>query len=228
MSMGVANVLTKILKSLVGKSPHHIHSTRDFVEQANNITLMSGEYLSPYDVSALFASVLVDPALGIIKDLLEKDSTLKERTVLPVKDIILLLEFCLKNTYFSFQGQYYEQVEGAAMGCLVGPIVANPYMKYFEQKALGSATPKIWLRYVDDTWVVQREENNQSFFQHINSVDLAIMFTVENNKEDGAIPFLDTIIKPEADGKLSITVYREPTNKDQYLQWNSHHHLSAK
>ena len=70
--------------------------------------------------------------------------------------------------------------------------------------------PKMWLRYVDDTWVVQREENKQNLLQHINSVDPAIKFTVEDNKEDGAIPFLDTTVKPEADGKLSITVYRSP------------------
>ena len=60
-----------------------------------------------------------------------------------------------------------------------------------------------------------------------NSVDPAIRFTVED-KEDGSIPFLDTIVKPEADGSLSITVYRKPTHTDQYLQWDSHHHLSAK
>ena len=62
----------------------------------------------------------------------------------------------------------------------------------------------------------------------MNIVDLAIKFTVEKKKKDGAIPFLDTIIKPEADGNLSKTVYRKPTNMDQYLQWDSHHHLSAK
>ena len=44
----------------------------------------------------------------------------------------------------------------------------------------------------------------------------------------GPIPFLDAIVKPEADGTLSITVYRKPTHTDQYLQWDSHHHLSAK
>ena len=53
------------------------------------------------------------------------------------------------------------------------------------------------------------------------------MFTVENNKEDRAIPFLDTIVKPEADGKLSTTIYRKPTHMDPYLQWDSHYQLST-
>ena len=105
VTYGVPKKLTRILKSLVGKSPHHINSTHDFVEQVKHITLAPRECLSSYDVSALFTSVPVDPAIGAIKDLLEKDPTLKDRTVLPVEDIILLLEFCLKNTYFSFQDQ---------------------------------------------------------------------------------------------------------------------------
>ena len=44
----------------------------------------------------------------------------------------------------------------------------------------------------------------------------------------GPSPSWDTIVKPEADGILSITVYRKPTHTDQYLQWDSHHHLLAK
>ena len=112
------------------------------MEQVKKLTLAPGEFLSSYDVSALFTSVPVDQALGVIKDLLEKDPTLNNRTVLTVNEIIQLLEFCLKNIYFSFQEQFYEQVEGAAMGSLVSPIVANLYMEYFEQKALSiSPTP---------------------------------------------------------------------------------------
>ena len=80
---------------------------------------------------------------------------------------------------------------------------------------------------MDDTFVIHKKVNKQDFLQHINSVDPAIRFTVEDNKEDGYIPFLDTIVKPEADGNLSITVYRKPTHTDQCLQWYSHHHLSA-
>ena len=139
VTYGVAKELVIILKPLVGKSPHHFNRTQDFVEQVKHITLAPGECLSSYDVSALFTSVAVDPVLNIIRDLLENDHTLKERTVLAASDIILLLEFCLKNIYFSFQDQFYEQVEGAAMGSPVSPIVANLYMEYLEQKALTTA-----------------------------------------------------------------------------------------
>ena len=91
VTYGVAKELAKILKALVGKSPHHINSTQDFVEQAKHITLAPGEFLSSYDVSALFTSVPVDPTLNMIKDLLEKDHTLKERTDMEVSDIIPLI-----------------------------------------------------------------------------------------------------------------------------------------
>ena len=56
-------------------------------------------------------------------------------------------------------------------------------------------------------FVIQMEDHKQGFLEHTNSVDLAIKFTVEGNKEDGAIPFLDAIVKPEPNGGLSITVY---------------------
>ena len=229
VTYGVAEELAKILKPLVGKSPHHITSTQDFVEQARQIKLEPGECLSSY-VSALFTSVPIDPALKVIKGSIGQGHHPQGRTAIEVGDIILLMEFCLKNTYFSFQGQFYEQVEGAAMGSPVSPIVANLYMEYFEAKSSKHCPPppKFWCRYVDDTFVIHKEVNKQGFLQHINSVDPAIRFTVEDNKEDGSIPFLDTIVKPEVDGSLSITVYRKPTHTDQSLQWDSHHYLSAK
>ena len=99
---GVAKELTKILKPLVGKSPHNINSSHVFVKQVKWLTLAPGKCLSSYDVGALFTSVLVGSALRVIKDLWERDPTLKGRRVLTVKNIILLLEFCLKTHTFHY------------------------------------------------------------------------------------------------------------------------------
>ena len=71
----MAKVIAKVLKPLVGKSPHHKQSTRDFVSKVREVTILPGECLSSYNIPALFISVPIDPALNIIKDLLEQDDT---------------------------------------------------------------------------------------------------------------------------------------------------------
>ena len=110
------------------------------------------------------------------------------------------------------------------MGSLVSPIV-----EYFEKKAICPASnPRHWLRFVGDTFIIQQEAHKQLFLDHTNSLDPAIKFTAEGNQENGAITFLDTLVKPEADNTLSISVYRTPTHTDQFLQWDSHQNLAAK
>ena len=95
------------------------------------------------------------------------------------------------------------------MASLVSPIVANLYMECFERKALSSAInpPRAWFRFVDDTWVIQKQAYKQEFLDHINSVNPAIKFTVEGTQANGAIPFLDTLVPPLADNSLSFQVY---------------------
>ena len=55
-----------------------------------------------------------------------------------LKTLFFFWNFVSKTPTFSFQGQFYEKVEGAAM-VPVSPIVANLYMEYLEQKALSTA-----------------------------------------------------------------------------------------
>ena len=63
------------------------------------------------------------------------------------------------------QGRYYEEVHGAAMGFPISPIVANLFMEEFEIKAITTAKhpPRIWYRYADDTFVIQKAEDKQQF-----------------------------------------------------------------
>ena len=107
--------------------------------RVKNIKLLLQECITSYDVKAHFTSVPIEPAIKITKQLLEDDWELQNRTSMTVLHIICLLEFCLKNTYFILQGRFCEQVEGAAMGSPLSPIISNLYMEAFETKAISTA-----------------------------------------------------------------------------------------
>ena len=130
------------------------------MKKINSLTLDENEIITSYDVSALFTSIPPDDAIQVVRNCLIKDVNLNERTDLSVEQIVKLVTLCSKTTYFSYNGQFYSQQFGCAMGSSVSPIVVNLYMEAFEQSVLkdypGKA-PKLWLRYVDDTFVVKQK-----------------------------------------------------------------------
>ena len=117
--------LSRILKPLVGKSSNHIQNSQEFIQQIQGIQLQPNQCMVSFDVKALFTSVPIQLAITIIKKLFEEDQSLQQRTTMSVNNITCLLEFCLKSTYFMYEGQHFEQLEGAAMGSPISPIVAN-------------------------------------------------------------------------------------------------------
>ena len=45
---------------------------------------------------------------------------------------------------------------------------------------------------------------------------------------NGKLPFLDTTVTKQADGRLVTNVYRKPTDSDRYLHFSSHYPFHAK
>ena len=120
-----------------------------------------------------------------------------------------------------------EQLEGAAMGSPLSSIVANLFMESLEEKALESSPqkPRIWLRYVDDTFVVWSHGNEtlQKFQQHLNKQHPNIVFTMEEEL-DAQIPFLDVMVNRSRNKTQARTsVYRKPPHTDRHTNYNSNH-----
>ena len=68
----------------------------------------SDEILVSFDVSSFFTNVPVDEAISVIRRKLGEDGTLGDRTSLSPERIAELLGMCLKSTYFSYGGSFYE------------------------------------------------------------------------------------------------------------------------
>ena len=183
-----------------------------------------------YDVSALFTSIPIEAAIKIIEQQLKEDKDLHSRTNMKIHHIISLLRFCLNNSYFSFQGRFYQQTEEAAMGSPISPVVANLFMEDLEVQAIRTSPtpPSLWKRFVDDAFTIIKKEDRNSFLQHLKSIHQNITFTCEEVRDDGSMPFLDILVTPKEDGSLSTSVFRKPTHTDLYLQWDSQHTISSK
>ncbi|KAI8493248.1 hypothetical protein Bbelb_292520 [Branchiostoma belcheri] len=226
----LAGFLAKILGPLVGKSQHHVQNSADFVNKIKDIHVEDDETITSYDVCSLFTFIPPKEAVSVVREALEADDTLTDRTNLSVDQVCELLELCLGCIYFTYKGQIYQQMHGCAMGSPVSPIVVNLYMEKFENKALSTfndTPPANWFRYVDDTWCRLKKRVAADFFDHINQIDDNIKFTQEPS-HDNMLPFLDTNTIVEEDDNLRFEVYRKPTHTDQYLAFDSHHPLEHK
>ena len=72
--------------------------------------------------------------------------------------------------------------------------------------------PHLWLRYVNDTLVIQQAKHNQQLLQHINPQEPHIQFTIDEPNQEGALPVLHIFVSPCPNNTLITTVNRKPTH----------------
>ncbi|BHF79348.1 hypothetical protein SprV_0702246800 [Sparganum proliferum] len=85
----------------------------------------------------------------------------------------------------------------------------------------------MWLRYVDDTFVIIKTCEIEQFHLSLNSVFPAIQFTREE-ATGGILQFLDVSIRTLSDGGLATSVYRKDSSADVMLNYESNHPAAHK
>ncbi|XP_072046926.1 uncharacterized protein [Amphiura filiformis] len=186
----VAKSLADILSPLVGQSEHHVLNSKSLAEDLKDIVLTEDEILNSHDVVALFTSTPIDLTLHVLREKLNEDKDLKNRTLLNINDIVELTKFCLATVaYFSYSGDIYRQRFGMAMGSPLSPLACNIFMEWLEQKAISTAPvacrPRLWKRYVDDVLEIVRKGEVDNLTEHLNSIDPtnSVKFTYEQEQE---------------------------------------------
>ena len=123
-----------------------------------------------------------------------------------------------------FNGSYYKQVDGVAMGSPLGPTLANAFMCYHEQKWLEECPlefkPTYYRRYVDDIFVMfSKPEHLDRFFDYLNSRHNSINFTKEK-EQNNSLSFLDVLVS-RIDNRFETGIYRKTTFSGVFTNFNS-------
>ena len=217
-----AKYLNSILAPLV-QSPLIIKDTFDFVGRVRTMDKRQDKYLVSFDVESLFTNV---PTLETIEILLELAFSNEEQTSfhgMSREELRYLLIVCTQESHFQFDGKYYDQIDGVAMGSPLGPLFANAFMSNFENKhmeKLQELGVVKWWRFVDDVFAtVGSDEQVQSIVDYLNKQHPNIKFTFER-EANNRLPFLDTAVVRRLND-YGTTVYRKKTYTGVYTNWTS-------
>ena len=210
------------IKEAVPHIKSYIKDTTDFIHKVEGLVTSSNTLLVTFDVTSLYTNIPNgDGIRATAKSLQKHPPTYAEPHI-----VVNLLKIVLEKNTFCFNGKNYLQIGGTAMGTKLAPSYANIFMGDLEEKLLDSYNlkPTIWYRFIDDIfciWSHGRDEL-ESFHKHLNSFHQTIKFTMECSQKE--IIFLDTLVKnSEIDSKLSVELYRKPTDTHNYLHFSSYH-----
>ena len=206
--------LTKELSPLLGSfSNAHIKHNLNLLDRLKNINPSEQKFIS-FDVKSLYTNVPVKQTIDFIKRKLPQLKNINLK--MPTDFYVELIELCLKNSFFRFENEFYEQVSGLAMGCPLSSFLANIFLEHVESEMLSSfdgISPSFWWRYVDDVLcLVPKTFELKKFLSFINNIYPTLNFTYEW-EEKSKIPFLDILIH-NCKTNLKFSVYRKPTNSE--------------
>ena len=215
-SKWLANLLKPVKEALCDFC---VDDSFNFVDKIKLRDISNNKMVS-FDVKSLFTNIPVRETIDIIIDCI-KDFDIN--IGLPLDALRGLLALCTQNVQFLFDGHFYVQKDGCAMGSPLGPIFADIFMgdcgRKLKQEIVSSCS--LYTRYVDDCFLLLNPGVCESqLLQKFNAVHPSLTFTCEKEICD-CLSFLDVKMKRRRDGSVQTAVFRKSTWTGLYTSFFS-------
>lgn len=220
-----AEFLDFYLKPLSNKHPSYVRDTYHFIELIKNLEIPSKFYFFSMDVASLYTNIDIEAGMNAVKRMFERYPDPKR----PDEELLQLLDINLKRNDFMFDGQFYLQIKGTAMGKRFAPAYANIFMSIWEEEVFLKCLkkPLYYFRYLDDVWGIWEgsEKEFGEFLSVLNDHDPSIQLEAEINSQ--SIDFLDTTVFKGKDFEktncLDVKVHFKKTDLHALLFKSSFH-----
>ena len=211
-SIGTYNYnLAKFLCQLLSPLPstYSCQDTFTFVKELKQVNF-SNNFMVSFDVTSLFTNVPLYETIDIaVTHAFKSNPDLK----ISPSDLKKLFVYATAQTHFLFNDNYYDQIDGVAMGSPLAPVLANLFMTHHEEewiKNYDGVPPVFYRRYVDDIFAVFHNETEAMFFfNYLNCCHGNIKFTIEKEIKQ-KLSFLDIIID-NSSGSLITSIFHKKT-----------------
>ena len=197
----------QLIKQIEKWSEDHLTSTTSFVTM---------------DVTDLYTMIPQEGGVTAIKRLMEACG-LKQIDGVERGIILILTRFVMTNNYFFFDGSYYKQIKGGAMGSPLTLTVANAYMYFVEQPITKWAkrTCSVYYRYIDDLFIMSNVhvDTLKGLTKFWNKLDSNIIFSESIGL---TAEYLDVRLE-NREGRLVTEVFHKPSHEPYFLPFTSVH-----
>ena len=124
------------------------------------------------DVKSWFTNVPVTETISIITNIIFKDTDVFNG--FNKQQFTKLLCLAVQDNIFMFNNKLFTQVDVVAMGSPFGPLFANFFLGFLEQKYFTEwanyVKPTFYVRYVDDTFILFNDRSHiEQFVAYLNT-----------------------------------------------------------
>lgn len=187
LTQGISNYVDTLLRPLVTGLRSYLKDTKDTLTKINGITVSDRTILASLDIEALYSSIQHQLGLNAVQFFLDtKGIQFRKHN----KFLLSLLQFILTHNYFTFEGKFYHQINGTAMGTNCAPTYANLFLGWWEDQIVFTEeydryTNHIlfWGRYIDDVLILW-DGDSHLFLEFVTKLNINLIgmkFTYEIN-----------------------------------------------
>lgn len=227
----VCKFLNRTIKThLVWKEDYSLNNTYNLIERIKDVHIPDGCMFVSFDVKDMYSNIPTRETLEILKNDLTTNPNLEKNCL---GDIVKLTQISMNQSYFEYEGEYFKQQDGLAMGSPLSGLLADIFMHDLETKKIINDNNPFknqiiyWYRYVDDIICLLKgdEGDCRGLLDYLNNLSQNITFTIEAKEKE--IHFLDISISNKS-GKHEFGIFRKPTQSDLIIPASSNHPWTQK
>ena len=227
----VSKYLDYFLIPIVKTKPWYVKDTKEVINLLEKLTLPSDIIISVYDITSMYSNVIFDNVLKSVEEEYKSSNVKYDIQKPPLEQFMQLLKLSIENNIFEFEGTFWKQIIGVAMGASHSPecsdITLFHLLERIEKKFPYLNKIILHKKYRDDGIILfsgSRDELQQ-FYDIANKEDKLLKFTFEISNEKATFLDLD-IYKGQRfiqTNTLDLKTHFKPTETFQYLAMESCH-----